>query len=86
MIAYSLSPIDLIPDFIPVLGYLDDLLLVPLGISLAINMIPEAVMAECRAQAKAEPWDGKPKNWFGAVIIVAIWVVCLVWVIGLFRG
>ena len=86
VIAYSLSPIDLIPDFIPVLGYLDDLLLVPLGISLAINMIPEAVMAECRAQAKAEPWDGKPKNWFGAVIIVAIWVVCLVWVIGLFRG
>jgi uncharacterized membrane protein YkvA (DUF1232 family) len=85
VIAYSLSPIDLIPYFIPVLGYLDDLILVPLGISLAIRMIPEAVMDECRAQAQAEPWNGKPKNWFGAAIIVALWVVCIVWVIGIFR-
>ena len=85
VIAYSLSPIDLIPDFVPVLGYLDDLILVPLGITLAIRMIPEAVMDECRAQAEAEPWAGKPKNWFGAAIIVALWVVCIVWVIGFFR-
>jgi uncharacterized membrane protein YkvA (DUF1232 family) len=86
VIAYSLSPIDLIPDFIPVLGYLDDLILVPLGITLAIRMIPVEVMAECRAQAEAEPWDGKPKNWLGAVIIAALWVVCIVWVVKLFRG
>ena len=85
VIAYSLSPVDLIPDFIPVLGYLDDLILVPWGITLAIRMIPEAVMAECRTQAEAEPWNGKPKNWFGAAIIVALWVVCIVWVIGIFR-
>ena len=86
VIAYSLSPIDLIPDFIPALGYLDDLILVPLGITLAIRMIPEGVMAECRAQTQTEPWAGKPKNWFGAVIIVALWVVCIIWVIGIFRG
>ena len=85
VIAYSLSPIDLIPDFIPVLGYLDDLILVPLGISLTIRMIPVEVMGECRAQAEAEPWAGKPKNWFGAAIIVALWVICIVGVIGIFR-
>lgn len=86
VIAYSLSPIDLIPDFIPVLGYLDDLILVPAGIALAIKMIPAGVMEECRAQALADPWSGKPRNWFGAVIIAALWVVCIVWVVKLFRG
>ena len=85
VIAYSLSPIDLIPDFIPVLGYLDDLILVPAGIALAVRMIPEEVMEECRVQAQADPWDGKPKNWFGAVVIAALWVLCIVWVVKLFR-
>jgi len=55
VIAYSLSPIDLVPDFIPVLGYLDDLILVPLGIALAVRMIPAEVMDDCRAQALADP-------------------------------
>ena len=54
MVAYAFSPIDLIPDFIPVLGYLDDLILVPLGISAAIKMIPPDVLAECRAKAQIE--------------------------------
>lgn len=53
--AYALSPIDLIPDFVPVLGYLDDLILIPLGLLLVIRLTPEGVLAECRAQA--EPWE-----------------------------
>jgi uncharacterized membrane protein YkvA (DUF1232 family) len=72
VVAYAFSPIDLIPDFIPVLGYLDDLLLVPLGITLALKMIPPPVMAACRDQARAV--EGRPVNWIAAVIIVAIWV------------
>ena len=54
VVAYALSPIDLIPDPIPVLGYLDDLILIPLGVALALRMIPREVMAECRAHAQAE--------------------------------
>ncbi len=72
VVAYAFSPIDLIPDFIPVLGYLDDLLLVPLGITLALKMIPPDVMAACRDQARAA--EGRPVHWAAAVIIVAIWV------------
>jgi uncharacterized membrane protein YkvA (DUF1232 family) len=72
VVAYAFSPIDLIPDFIPVLGYLDDLVLVPLGIALAVKMIPPHVMASCRAQALAA--EGKPTNWAAAVVIVAVWV------------
>ncbi len=62
IVAYALSPIDLIPDPIPVLGYLDDLILVPLGIQLALRMIPPEVMAECRMQAQTNAADGKPKG------------------------
>ena len=72
VVAYAFSPIDLIPDFIPVLGYLDDLVLVPLGIALALKLIPADVMAECRARAAAA--EGKPTNWIAAAVIVAIWV------------
>lgn len=72
IVAYAFSPIDLIPDFIPILGYLDDLLLVPLGITLALKMIPPPVMAACRDQARAA--EGRPVNWIAAVIIVALWV------------
>ncbi|MDB5654212.1 MAG: hypothetical protein JWQ94_1825 [Tardiphaga sp.] len=70
--AYALSPIDLIPDFIPVIGYLDDLLLVPLGILLAVRLVPPALMAEFRAAARDR---GKPVSRAGAVIIVVIWMV-----------
>jgi len=72
VVAYAFSPIDLIPDFIPVLGYLDDLLLVPLGIALAVKMIPLDVMAACRAQAQAA--EQRPISWGAAVVIVALWV------------
>jgi uncharacterized membrane protein YkvA (DUF1232 family) len=78
VVAYALSPIDLIPDFIPVLGYLDDLILVPLGISLAIRLIPADVLAECRERA-AEMVD-RPTSWVAAGVIVAIWLLIAGWV------
>jgi uncharacterized membrane protein YkvA (DUF1232 family) len=73
VVAYALSPIDLIPDPIPVLGYLDDLLLVPLGIALAVRLIPPAVLAECRTRAAAS--GDRPVNWVAAGVIVAVWLV-----------
>ncbi len=72
VVGYAFSPIDLIPDFIPVLGYLDDLLLLPLGIALAIRLIPAAVLAECRARAVAEPF--RRPNRLAAGVIVALWI------------
>jgi uncharacterized membrane protein YkvA (DUF1232 family) len=72
VVAYAFSPIDLIPDFIPVVGYLDDLVLVPLGIALSLKLIPPQVMAECRTRAAAA--EGKPTNWVAAMVIVAIWI------------
>lgn len=72
--AYALSPIDLIPDFIPVLGYLDDLVIVPLGIALAVRLIPASLMAEFRAEAVAV---AKPINRAMAVAIVILWVVLI---------
>jgi uncharacterized membrane protein YkvA (DUF1232 family) len=74
VVAYAFSPIDLIPDPIPVLGYLDDLVLVPLGIALALKMIPPAVIAECRARARIATDQNQPTNWAAAVVIVAIWI------------
>ena len=74
VVAYAFSPIDLIPDPIPVLGYLDDLVLIPLGIYLAIKLIPIEVMAESRQQAKEVMAAGKPVNKIAALIIVSIWV------------
>jgi uncharacterized membrane protein YkvA (DUF1232 family) len=70
--AYALSPIDLIPDFVPVLGYLDDVLIVPLGIMLAVQMIPGALMAEHRASAALAA--RQPTTKAGAAMIVAIWI------------
>lgn len=74
-VAYAFSPIDLIPDFIPILGDLDDLILVPLGIWLALKMIPPEVLAECREKAAAEIAQKKPKNWITAAIMVTIWLL-----------
>ena len=70
--AYALSPIDLIPDVVPVLGYVDDLLIVPLGIMLAIRLVPDAVMAEHRASAMQA--EGRPVSRAGAAAIIAIWI------------
>jgi uncharacterized membrane protein YkvA (DUF1232 family) len=75
VVGYAFSPIDLVPDPIPILGYLDDLLLVPLGIVLARKMIPPAVLDECREQAKLTMDEGNPKSWTAAAAVVAIWLV-----------
>jgi uncharacterized membrane protein YkvA (DUF1232 family) len=72
--AYALSPVDLIPDFIPVLGYLDDLLIVPAGIWLALRLIPPELMTELRAAAEAR---ATPRSLAGAVAVVATWLVAL---------
>ncbi len=77
--AYALSPIDLIPDFIPVLGYLDDLLVVPLGIFLAIRLVPPALMAEFRIAAEAR--SGRPVSRAAAAVVVALWLGGLVAVV-----
>jgi uncharacterized membrane protein YkvA (DUF1232 family) len=79
VVAYAFSPIDLIPDPIPVLGYLDDLILVPLGILLAVRLIPPAVMAECRAAAQAQMQSDKPVNWIAAGVIIVIWLLLAGW-------
>lgn len=75
VVGYAFSPIDLIPDPIPILGYLDDLVLIPLGISIALRMIPPAVLAECRDTAQTAMSQGKPTNRVAAVVIVAIWLL-----------
>jgi len=72
VVGYAFSPIDLIPDPIPVLGYLGDIILVPLGIALAVRMIPPHVLTECRE--KARTLEDKPVNKIAAVVVVAIWV------------
>ena len=75
--AYALSPIDLIPDFIPVLGYLDDLVLLPILIALTITCIPQETFAQYRLQAQGM-WDqGRPKKWYFAIPTVGIWIAIL---------
>ena len=75
VIGYVLSPIDPIPDFIPILGYVDDLILVPIGIALVIKMIPLAVLAECREKARAAIAQKRPRNWVAASVVIAIWLL-----------
>lgn len=79
VVAYAFSPIDLIPDFIPVLGYLDDLLLVPLGIYLALKWIPEEVKMDTRIRVEQMPSLKKQKNWIAGAIILVIWAAVLWW-------
>jgi uncharacterized membrane protein YkvA (DUF1232 family) len=81
VVGYAFSPIDLVPDPIPVLGYLDDLVLIPLGIALALRMIPAEVMDECREEANRSMREGKPTNWKAAGAIIAVWVLLALLVI-----
>ncbi len=74
IVAYALSPVDLIPDFIPVLGYVDDLIIVPAGVFLALKMVPKQVVEECRNRARFEPVGSKAK-WVAAAAIVTVWLV-----------
>lgn len=77
VVAHTFSPIDLIPDFIPILGYLDDLFITPIGIFLALKMIPPQIMAEARQQAKTLERDGKLTVRAGAALVIALWLIGL---------
>ncbi|MBI5551378.1 MAG: DUF1232 domain-containing protein [Desulfobacterales bacterium] len=83
IVAYAFSPIDLIPDFVPILGYLDDLILIPLGVTLAIKLVPHTVLTECRARAAEAAHNGKPVSRIAGGIIIFIWLaftgVCFGW-------
>lgn len=79
-VGYALSPIDLIPDFIPILGYFDDLIIIPFLIYISLKLIPMEIMVECREQAKDMWKDGKPKKWYYATPIILIYLL-LVYII-----
>jgi uncharacterized membrane protein YkvA (DUF1232 family) len=80
VVAYAFSPIDLIPDFIPILGYLDDVILIPLGVLLAMKMMPESVIQACTIKAEERMKIGKPKNWFVSSLIILVWIIPLIWI------
>ncbi len=77
VVAYAFSPVDLIPDFIPFLGYVDDLVILPLGISMAIRLVPPDVMVECRAQAQRTMDRVRPVIWTAAIVIIVFWLVVI---------
>ena len=88
VLAYAASPIDLIPDFIPVLGQLDDLILVPLGVALVVRMVPQPLWAQMLAEAERST-QKLPKSWWGAVLIVLTWTLVLgliVWALVVLLG
>lgn len=80
VVAYAFSPIDLIPDFIPILGYLDDIVIVPLGIMLALKLIPQPVIEECKVKAEQIRKNGKPKNWVTGALFITIWILAAFWI------
>ena len=85
-VAYALSPIDLVPDFIPMLGYLDDVILLPALVALTIKFIPKEVLKDCREKAQGLWENGKPKKWYYGVTIVLIWLLILWFIIKFFIG
>lgn len=82
--AYAFSPIDLIPDFIPIIGYLDDLIIIPLGIALVVRLIPAQLMAEFRTEALLI--SDRPMSYAAATVVIVVWTVVMVvlghWIIG----
>jgi uncharacterized membrane protein YkvA (DUF1232 family) len=79
--AYAFSPIDLIPDFIPVLGYLDDLVILPFGIALVIRLIPKSVWVECLIRARTEPSARSRAGWVAAAVVALLWLLAILWVL-----
>ena len=82
VVAHTFSPIDLIPDFIPILGYLDDLIITPVGLWLAIRLIPAEVLEEARGKVAGFGLD-RSVEYFGAVVIVTVWIVLLIFILRL---
>ncbi len=86
IVAYALSPIDLIPDFIPIIGYLDELILLPAGMWLLLRLIPQQVLRDSRDRADA--WlaagNARPRSMLGAAIVVMIWIIIGWWLVALF--
>ncbi len=76
-VGYALSPIDLIPDFIPVLGYLDDIIILPLLAAATIRLVPEEIVAQCRAESEQLWKNGKPEKWYYAIPIILIWLIII---------
>lgn len=84
VVVYALSPIDLIPDFIPVIGYLDDLILLPILVTITIKLIPESVIENNRELSKSLWNNGKPKKWYYAIPFLFIWLLILIWILNIF--
>ena len=76
-VIYALSPIDLIPDFIPVLGYLDDLIILPVMAYITVKLIPDDILNACRIEAEGLWRNGKPKKWYCALPVIILWAICL---------
>ncbi|MDU4959049.1 MAG: YkvA family protein [Sporomusaceae bacterium] len=74
IVGYALSPIDLIPDFVPILGYVDDVIILPLAIAIVIKTIPPLILESCREAARTNPPAAKPKIWLAAYVIVMLWL------------
>ena len=82
-VAYALSPIDLVPDFIPVLGYLDDMILLPLLVALTVKFIPKETFQKYREEAEGLWENGKPKKWYFAIPIIIVWGLLIWWILTL---
>jgi len=86
IVAYALSPIDLIPDFIPVVGYLDELILIPAGLWVLLRLIPEQILSDCRC--KAGEWlasgSARPRSSLGAAMVIVIWIMIAWWLVSFF--
>lgn len=80
-VGYALSPIDLIPDFIPIFGYLDDLIILPILIYIAIKLIPKEIMKECEEKSKDLWNEGKPKSWIYGLPVIIIWIMILLFLL-----
>lgn len=88
IVAYAFSPVDLIPDFVPVFGYLDDLILIPMGVALAVKLVSDSVLNECRARAHDALQTEKPVSWVAGAVVVVVWLVLatafVIWILGAF--
>lgn len=80
-VGYALSPIDIIPDFIPVLGYLDDIIILPLLIVLTVKLIPSEILEECKLEAEGMWKDGKPTKWYYSIPIIVLYLLIIWWIV-----